>query len=107
MRTLTTIAMLAAMAAVALAQDPNQNRMNDQYPKAVQKEQVERPFGQVLLPAASENRMNVRYLAGGSAEVTGGPNPYGNRMNFEWPKTQPKAQPKEVERTSINPTPSP
>ena len=51
--------------------------------------------------------MNVRFQESTSVELTGGPNPYGNRMNFEWPKAQPKAepkaQPKEVERTRIDP----
>ena len=47
--------------------------------------------------------MNVQFQESTCAEMTGGPNPYGNRMNVEWPKAQPKAQPKEIERLRIDP----
>lgn len=103
MRTIKTLVMLAAMAAAALAQDPNRNRMNDQFPEVRQQETVQRPSAQGILPSAFENRMNVRYQEGTAAELTGGPNPYGNRMNVVWPK----AQPKPVEKSTFDPAPSP
>jgi hypothetical protein len=51
--------------------------------------------------------MNVLYAQSTSAELTGGPNPFGNRMNVEWPKAEPKAQPKPVEKEPANPYPRP
>jgi len=107
MRIFMTAAILAAMATTALGQDPNRNRMNDQFPEVGQQEKVARPAAQATELSPYENRMNVRFQESTSVELTGGPNPYGNRMNFEWPKAQPKAepkaQPKEVERTRIDP----
>ena len=101
MRTFTMLAMLAAMAATAFAQDPNRNRMNDPYPEARQQEKIGRALEG--LPSPYANRMNVQFQESTCAEMTGGPNPYGNRMNVEWPKSQPKAQPKETERLRIDP----
>lgn len=97
MRYITTVAMLAAMVTAALAQDPNRNRMNDQFPE------VGPPSAQANSPSMYGNRLNVRYRESAFAEVTGGPSQYGNRMNFQWPKAESKVQPKEVERVRIDP----
>lgn len=107
MRTTKTLALLAAMAAAALAQDPNRNRMNDPMPEARPQETVGRPSPQILLPSPVENRMNVQYPESAAAELTGGPDPCGNRITVEWPKARPKAEPRESERAPVEPRLSP
>jgi len=104
MRPFTTVLILAAMATVALAQDPNPNgnRMNDPLLQQVQpQEWAARPYALSGLPSPYSNRMNVAY----GTELGGGPNPYGNRMNFEWPK--PEAPERRVETEPVYPEPTP
>src|SRR5947208_2387943 len=105
MRHLTTVLMFAAMAAGALAQDPNPNgnRMNDALLRRAQpRESTARG---PALPDPFANRMNVVYGTTGDASLSGGPNPYGNRMNFGWPKT--KAPPRAIEPEPAPPEPTP
>jgi hypothetical protein len=97
--------MVVTMAAGAFGQDPNRNRMNEPYPEVQRQECNGCPSA--VFPFANGNRMNVLYAETTSAELTGGPNPFGNRMNVEWPKAQPKAQPKQAEKEPINPYPRP
>jgi hypothetical protein len=107
MRYLAMVAMLAAMASPAFAQDPNRNRMNDPYPEAKQQECAGCIASDFGLPSMYGNRMNVMYSESGSRELTGGPNPSGNRMNMEWPKVQPKPEPKKTMTEPVYPEPRP
>jgi hypothetical protein len=102
MKYLIAMAMLVAMAVPALGQDPNGNRLNEPFPVAQQKGGVSADSGS---PSMYANRMNVSYSESSSRELTGGPNPYRNRMNLEWPREQPKPEPKKIEQEPIYPTP--
>jgi hypothetical protein len=102
---LMTLAVLAGCAASAYGQASSENRLNHQVPEG----KVE-PFGQTGDSFAYENRMNVWYTwftQSTSKELTGGPNPYGNRLNDPWPtpKAQPKPQPKEKKTEPVYPEP--
>jgi hypothetical protein len=110
MRFLIATALLAAMAAPALGQDSSGNRLNHPYPEAKREACVCCPSAEAgLFP--SENRLNAGYRDRLPPELTGGPSPYGNRMNLAWTQTQPKAQPKpepkEIEKEPTYPTPQP
>lgn len=74
------ILILTAILAAPLTPDPNRNRLNDSFPDAritAPEQSAPEPFG---------NRMNVRFEEGVARELTGGPNPYVNRMNEDWPR---------------------
>lgn len=107
MRSFMTAALLAAMATVALAQDPNPNgnRMNDPWLRQAQPRETAPPYALSALPDPTANRMNVVYGPARAEELTGGPNPYGNRMNVEWPKA--KAPRPAVEPIPVYPEPRP
>ncbi len=103
MRNLAVVAMLAAMASTAFAQEPARNRMNDPYPGAKQQECAGCLASEVGLASSYGNRMNVSYSESGARELTGGPNPYANRMNLEWPKAQPKPELKQTTTEPVYP----
>jgi hypothetical protein len=96
MKITMTALVLAAMAAAAMAQDSSENRMNYQVPRTKSEEPS-------VLPSTFGNRMNIQYVAGTSAELTGDRNPNENRMNYQLPKAAPKAQPKkQIEQVPID-----
>src|SRR4029453_18450798 len=105
MRILAAAAMLIVLAATAFAQDPNRNRMNEPYPETGQRGNAGSP-PRAARPPPSFNRMNVQYLESPSVELTGGPSPYGNRMNDQVPKSAPKAT-KATKATEKPPAPAP
>ena len=107
MRSFTTAALLAAMATVALAQDPNpnENRMNDPWLRQARPQETARPYALSALPDPAVNRMNVVYGPARATELSGGPNPYGNRMNVVYPKH--KAPTRVVEPPPVYPEPTP
>jgi len=110
MRRFTTVLMLAAMAAVALAQDPNPygNRMNDPLLRRVRpQEPTARPHALSALPDPFVNRMNVVYGTSDRTELSGGPNPYGNRMNDEVPKSRAPETAPAPEPPLVHPEPTP
>jgi len=90
MRSLTMVALLLAITAAAFGQDPNRNRMNEQYLDVKVQENLGRaPAGG---PPAHANRMNVEYPETPAGELAGGPNPLGNRLNDEWAQPESGAQ---------------
>ncbi|RPH43402.1 MAG: hypothetical protein EHM91_08765 [Planctomycetota bacterium] len=94
MRTFAVAAMLVALATTAFAQDPHRNRMNDPYPEARQWDAAEPSSVSPYV-----NRMNVQYGESVAPAMTGGPNPYGNRMNEQVPTSPPKPrEPKLLEK---------
>lgn len=90
MRITMAVAMLAAMAAAAYSQEEVGNRMNYQVPDVKVTEHSSYPAELSGLSPAFGNRMNVIYGTGCSYDLSG----TENRMNFQVPKTEPKAQPK-------------
>ena len=107
MRSFTIAALLAAMATVALAQDPNPNgnRMNDPWLRQARPQETARPYALSALPDPAVNRMNVVYGPERATELSGAPNPYGNRMNVQWPKA--KAPKPAAEPIPVYPEPRP
>lgn len=105
MKSIMTLAILAAMAAASTAQDSNRNRMNDQVPDVKIVEREGRPSEQAGLPSSYGNRMNIEYGTVSATEMTGDRNPNENRMNTPLPKAKAKAQPKKLEPVPFDPAP--
>jgi hypothetical protein len=92
MKTFAAAAMLVALATTTFAQDPYGNRMNHPYPEARQGGIAELSSAPTAWLSPFENRMNVQYGEGVAPGMTGGPNPYRNRMNDQTPTSPPKRQ---------------
>jgi hypothetical protein len=90
MRTIGTAGMLLAIASAAFGQDPNRNRMNEQYPEL--RQQLTPAGAFVAAPPAHANRMNVQYPEAPAFLLAGGPSPFENRLNEEWAAPESSAQ---------------
>ena len=97
-----TLALLLGMAALAFAQDPYRNRMNDPTPsQPVVREGVLPTY---WMPY--ENRMNARFGEARAGDLTGGPPPNRNRMNVVYPAAAAPA-PATIEAPRPDPQPRP
>jgi hypothetical protein len=97
-----TLALLLGMAALAFAQDPNRNRMNDPTPaNPVVREGV---LPMYWMPY--ENRMNARFGEARAGDLTGAPPPNRNRMNAVYPAAAAPA-PAKIELLPLDPLPRP
>jgi hypothetical protein len=106
MKILMTLAVLAGCAASAFGQSSNENRQNHQMPEG----KVAALSAENGDSFANENRMNVWYTWSTkttSKEFTGGPNPYGNRLNNPWPTAKTEPKPEKPEKKELQGIPDP